>query len=63
MGKLGTKLVDYTPLFNFPAPILLRNPALGPIPLGMAEMNSSPQEEKEAQCLHKGAPHSLLPKG
>lgn len=63
MGKLGTKLFDYTPLFNFPAPKLLRNPALGLIPLGMAEMNSFPQEEKEAQCLHKGAPHSLLPKG
>lgn len=54
LGKLGTKLLDYTPLFNFPAPKLLRNPALCPTPRGMAEVNSSPAGRERGSVSPQG---------
>lgn len=62
LGKLGTKLFDYTPLFNFPAPKLLRNPALGPTPLGMAEVNSSPAGRERGSVSPEGGSSFPPPK-
>jgi len=57
--KSGTKLLDYTPLSNFPAPKLLRNPIPRPPYLICLEANSSPEGRERGSVSPQGG--SLFP--